>query len=406
MPLLLALTTCEDTPVVGTYPEAPQVEEIAWEGDPDAEKPEPTTPPPLRWAKYCEDIELPDNLPHPDNRPMWWTRNGRVLPKGAKHRKGDVLVRAHAKTSKQWRQDNKRMATMVGSVMAGHAGSVLVKAKLHENRGNFAARHKRTGDLKAARKAYEAHTYKPERVAFLERFIERYGTTKARRAQVLDAKLELARRTRYKDNPHFKDFRRWRAGLGFGFVPPYYLHILDPNEEPEALCHPVNAAYVLINKMRDIQANLIARGAPGHWLNILKSYGTGGDISPRPCKVESDGTERCRDAAKIARLRRLGVDPFEVPYLGIIGNYHYDGDDEKLDPRSRPYARSEETCTTHNSGKPRQHHMWIGGACWYQHVPNAEYLETLHAYVSAEMVKISEARNARTARRKRKHGKR
>ena len=417
--VVLFACTAEEATRVDT-PTQPE-EDLAWEPDPDAETPAPPIVDPTnQWVKYCEDIDLPDN--YKDGNPVYYLRGaelvdagtegavavykkgrklwykGRAIPR-SKKRKGDIMVRAHFKTDEQWRKDNNSEAIMVGNVMAGRGGNALVKAKLHEHRGNFGVRHKRRQDLEAARKAYNAHKYKPERIAKLQRYVDRYKDSGKNKDRVRQALAEIKRRSLYKDNPTFNDFRRWRAGLGYGFVLPYYVHIADPNGPPEMLCDPVVATYVLINKFRDIKRNLIARGVTPHYLNLMNAYGTGGSVRERLCYVDDNGRRRCPDAAKIKRLKKIGVDPYEVPDLGLAGNYRFDGEKEGLNPDERPYARRESSCTKHKSGKPRADHVWEKGACWYDHKPKSQYLEDLREYVDEEMAKIVDKREARAAKR-------
>lgn len=427
--LLLVLSACVAS-LACTADEATRVttptqteEDVTWEPDPDNEVHEPVpqvTDHTIDWSKYCEDIDLPDN--YEDGNPIWFLRGAKQVPEGTegaylvykggrrlwytgrplprhKRRKGDLMVRAHANTDEQWREDNKRKATIVGNVMAGRGGNVLVRGKLHEHRGNFAVRHKRPQDIEAARKAYAAYKYKPERVEYLQKFIAKNDGKQGKREKVRLARAELKRRTLYKDNPSFNDFDRWRAGLGYGFVLPYFVYIMGPNEPPEMLCDPVNATYVLVNKFREIQENLESRGITPHYLNLLNAYGTGGSVKERPCYVAPNGRKRCPDAAKIKRLKKLGVDPYEVPDLGIAGNYRYDGTKERIDPEKRSYAKREKTCTTRKSGAPRADHVWEEGACWYDHKPKSQYLEDLREYVDEEMAKIVGEREARAAKR-------
>ncbi len=193
---------------------------------------------------------------------------------------------------------------------------------LRESTYNPHAIHVLDPDLEASRASWRAHRWDPKRAAELEATMSELG---ARHPDYWKAKAELARISKFRDNPHYEatiDFevvdpteRRhatkasaWGYGYGpFGFNPTYFLPIWDASAPPWVFCNDDGLAAIVtaVWAAREHQRECETLGFDGSYEVVNRRFASG-HCTERPGRAEQFRT----------RARSRGIDPAARARLG------------------------------------------------------------------------------------------
>lgn len=231
----------------------------------------------------------------------------------------------HKRLRRSWteadRQRFRKLVAMVANELGADPQLLLLWA-LRESTYNPHAIHVLDPDIEASTTSWRRHRWDPDRAAELEAVMTELG---ARDPGYWAAKAELARISRFRDNPHYEaqiDYElitpdgqkspgqrsAWSYGYGpFGFNPTYFVPTWDPKAPPWVFCNDDGLAAIVtaIWAAREHQRECAALGY-GDSNEVVNRRFSSGHCAPRP--------ER---AAKFrTRARARGIDPDARAKLG------------------------------------------------------------------------------------------
>lgn len=227
--------------------------------------------------------------------------------------------RWHKRLRRSWgeadRQRFRRLVSMVADEM-GADPRLLTLWALRESTYNPYAIHVLDPDVDASTATWRRHRWDPEQAAELEARMEALG---ARDRGYWQAKAELARISRFRDNPHYDDRIRyevvevegerwaettsaWGYGYGpFGFNPTYFLPVWDATAPPWVFCEHDGIA-AIISAIWAARAHQRECRSLGHGdsYEVVNRRFSSGHCAPRPGRVHL--------FRKRARARGIRVD--------------------------------------------------------------------------------------------------
>jgi hypothetical protein len=253
------------------------------------------------------------------------------------------------------RQNFRSLIELVAKELGADAKLLTIWA-LRESTYNPYAIHVLDPDIEASTASWRRHRWDPERAAELEAVMTELG---ARDRGYWTAKAELARISRFRDNPHYDaliDYelvgpdgeRRpgqrsaWSYGYGpFGFNPTYFVPIWDPQAPPWVFCNDDGLAAIVtaVWAAREHQRECAALGF-GDSNEVVNRRFSSGHCDPRPNRTEKFRT----------RARRRGIDPDARAKLGT--RWPADSSDRaQLLEHLRARARDEGLLSAHARGR-------------------------------------------------------
>jgi hypothetical protein len=231
----------------------------------------------------------------------------------------------HRRLRNEWSQEDrmrfKKLVEMVAEEMGADPRLLRLWA-LRESTYNPHAIHVLNPDLRAADRSWERHRYTPEKAARLEAIMRR---SSAKKKPYWKAKSELARLTKFKENPHFfgevefdlvyadgtrarEKASRWSYGYGpFGFNPTYFLPLWDVEAPPWVFCNDdgISAVVTAVWAARRAQRECRSEGYGDSYEAVNRRFSSG-SCRPRP--------ERAAYFRK--RARAWGINPASKAKLG------------------------------------------------------------------------------------------
>ncbi|MFO7562765.1 MAG: hypothetical protein R6X02_09005 [Enhygromyxa sp.] len=231
----------------------------------------------------------------------------------------------HKRLRRSWsdadRQRFRKLVVMVADEL-GADPKLLTLWALRESTYNPYAIHVLDPDVEGSTASWRRHRWDPERAAELEARMAELG---ARDPGYWTAKAELARISRFRDNPHYDakiDYelvatdgsktpgRRsaWSYGYGpFGFNPTYFMPLWDASAPPWVFCNDDGLAAIVtaIWAAREHQRECAGLGF-GASNEVVNRRFSSGHCSPRPGRAQ-----KFRNRA-LAR----GIDPEARAKLG------------------------------------------------------------------------------------------
>jgi len=219
------------------------------------------------------------------------------------------------------REHFRELITMVANEL-GADPKLLALWALRESTYNPYAIHVLDPDIEASTASWRRHRWDPDRAAELEQLMTELG---ARDPEYWAAKAELARISRFRDNPHYDaqiDYERvspdgarehdqrsaWSYGYGpFGFNPTYFVPIWDPQAPPWVFCNDDGLAAIVtaIWAAREHQRECAELGF-GASNEVVDRRFSSGHCEPRPGRAEKFRT----------RASKRGIDPDARARLG------------------------------------------------------------------------------------------
>jgi hypothetical protein len=312
--------------------EAPSLSTLAGEVDkPDTDAPEQNDGSRDRVVPYvCERFEL-----HVDEEGRVW----------------------HERLRHVWSEADREKFRALVELVADEldADPKLIKLwALRESTYNPYAIHVLDPDIEASIATWRRHHWDPERAAELEAQMDQLV---ARDPGYWAAKAELARISRFRNNPHYDtmfEYQRvesdgtrsvgrrsaWGYGYGpFGFNPTYFVPIWDPSAPPWVFCNEDGLAAIVtaIWSAREHQRECTRLGF-GDSNEVVDRRFSSGHCAPRPG----------RDHKFLTRARARSLDPDARAQLG--DRWPMDGSDrEQLLDRLRARATDAGLLSIHAS---------------------------------------------------------
>lgn len=232
----------------------------------------------------------------------------------------------HKRLRHTWTEaDRERFRELIVMVAdeLGADPKLLTLWALRESTYNPYAIHVLDPDIEASTASWRRHRWDPDRAAELEEVMAELG---ARDPQYWAAKAELARISRFRDNPHYDaqiNYERvspdgtrepdqrsaWSYGYGpFGFNPTYFVPIWGSQAPPWVFCNDDGLAAIVtaIWAAREHQRECAGLGF-GDSNEVVNRRFSSGHCDPRPDRAEKFRT----------RARRRGIDPDARARLGV-----------------------------------------------------------------------------------------
>ncbi len=230
----------------------------------------------------------------------------------------------HKRLRRSWTEDDRERFRELVRFVAHELGAdpkLLTLWALRESTYNPYAIHVLDPDVEASTASWRRHRWDPDRAAALEAKMQELG---ARDPGYWAAKAELARISRFRDNPHYDaqiayelvaDGERrpgqrsaWGYGYGpFGFNPTYFLPLWDASAPPWVFCNDDGLAAIVtaIWAAREHQRECKALGY-GDSNEVVNRRFSSGHCEPRPNRAHKFR----------ARARARGIDPNAKAKLG------------------------------------------------------------------------------------------
>lgn len=231
----------------------------------------------------------------------------------------------HKRLRHSWTDTDRERFRELIEMVAKELGAdpkLLTLWALRESTYNPHAIHVLDPDVEASTASWRRHRWDPERAAELEAVMKELG---ARDRGYWAAKAELARISRFRDNPHYDaliDYEQvepdgsrhpgqrsaWSYGYGpFGFNPTYFLPIWDPQAPPWVFCNDDGLAAIVtaVWAAREHQRECAGLGF-GASNEVVNRRFSSGHCDPRPNRAEKFRT----------RARKRGIDPDARAKLG------------------------------------------------------------------------------------------
>jgi hypothetical protein len=240
----------------------------------------------------------------------------------------------HERLRHSWGDADREKFRELVELVANELGAdpKLIKLwALRESTYNPYAIHVLDPDIEASIASWRRHHWDAERAAELSATMEELG---ARDPGYWAAKAELARISRFRDNPHYDtmiEYERvasdglrtvgqrsaWSYGYGpFGFNPTYFVPIWDPGAPPWVFCNDDGLAAIVtaIWAAREDQRECVELGF-GDSYEVVDRRFSSGHCASRPG----------RDHRFRTRARARGIDPDARAKLG--SRWPMDGSD-------------------------------------------------------------------------------